>query len=100
VPDCPRCGLHFEREPGYFIGAMAVNLAVTSVIFVVGFAVALALTIPDVPVALLIGIFVPVMIALPIAYYPFSKTLWMAFDRAVLQRLDPKDGLDEQTRHI
>lgn len=55
----------------------------TSVVFVVGFVVALALMIPDVPVGLLIGILVPVMIVLPIAYYPFSKTFWMALDRAV-----------------
>ena len=100
MPDCPRCGLHFEREPGYWIGAMAVNLAVTSALFVLGFAVALALTIPDIPVVPLIAIFVPLMIALPILYYPFSKTLWMAFDRAVLQRMDPKDVLDEQARHF
>ena len=99
VPDCPRCGLHFEREAGYWIGAMAVNLGVTTGLFAVGFAIALALTIPDVPVALLLAIFVPLMVLLPIVFYPFSKTLWMAFDRAVLQRLDPKDALDEQARH-
>jgi hypothetical protein len=100
VPDCPRCGLHFEREAGYWIGAMAINLGVTLVLFVIGFAIALALTIPDVPVAPLLAIFLPLMLLLPIAYYPFSKTLWMAVDRAFLQRLDPKDVLDEQARHF
>jgi hypothetical protein len=79
---------------------MAVNLAVTMGLFVIGFAIALALTIPDVPVGLLIVVFVPLMILLPIVLYPFSKTLWMAFDRAVLQRLDPNDTLDEQARHF
>ncbi|MBI2555767.1 MAG: hypothetical protein HYV92_15375 [Candidatus Rokubacteria bacterium] len=26
---CPLCGLAFEREPGYFVGAMYVNYAAT-----------------------------------------------------------------------
>ena len=25
LPDCPTCGLHFEREPGFFQGAMYVS---------------------------------------------------------------------------
>lgn len=24
-PDCPTCGLHFEREPGFFQGAMYIS---------------------------------------------------------------------------
>jgi L-alanine-DL-glutamate epimerase-like enolase superfamily enzyme len=43
-----------------------------------------------------VGPLVPLMIVLPIAYYPFSKTVWMAIDRAVLQHLDPSEQLDEQ----
>jgi uncharacterized protein (DUF983 family) len=100
APDCPKCGLHFEREAGYWIGAMAINIGVVIGVFAIGFAVALALTIPDVPVGLLLAIFVPLMILLPVVFYPFSKTIWMAFDRAVLQRMDRRELLDEQTRHI
>jgi uncharacterized protein (DUF983 family) len=100
VPDCPRCRLHFEREAGYWIGAMAINIGVVIGLFAIGLVVALALTIPDVPVGLLLAIFVPLMIVLPVVFYPFSKTVWMAFDRAVLQRMDRREALDEQARHI
>jgi uncharacterized protein (DUF983 family) len=100
VPDCPGCGLHFEREAGYWIGAMAVNIIVTTGILAVGFATALALTIPDVPVVPLLVIFVPLALALPIALYPHSKTIWLAIDRGVLQRLDRHEPTDEQVRHI
>jgi uncharacterized protein (DUF983 family) len=100
VPDCPRCGLHFEREAGYWVGAMAINIGLTSGIFLIGFVVALVLTVPHVPVAPLLAIFVPLALVLPIACYPFSKTIWMAVDRAVLQHLDPKERADEQVRHI
>jgi len=100
VPDCPGCGLHFEREAGYWIGAMAVNIIVTTGILAVGFATALALTIPDVPVVPLLVIFVPLALALPIALYPHSKTIWLAIDRGVLQRMDRHEPTDEQVRHI
>jgi hypothetical protein len=34
----------------------------------------------------------------PILYYPYSKTIWMAVDRAYLQRLDRHEILDERFR--
>ena len=100
VPDCPRCGLHFEREAGYWAGALAINVGVTSAVFAVGFAIALVLTVPHVPVAPLLAIFVPLMVVVPLVYYPYSKTVWMAIDRALLQHLDPRERLDEQIRHL
>lgn len=95
VHDCPRCGLHFEREPGYFAGALAVNIALVGGPFAIVLVVTLALTIPDVPVALLLALSLPIVIFGPIVAYPWSKTLWMAVDRAFLQRLDPNEQLDE-----
>jgi uncharacterized protein (DUF983 family) len=96
VDDCPRCGLHFEREAGYFAGALAINIGVTGAVFAVVFVGALVLTAPHVPVLPILAILVPLMIGLPIFYYPFSKTVWVAVDRALLQHLDPRETLDEQ----
>jgi uncharacterized protein (DUF983 family) len=96
VPDCPRCGLHFEREQGFWAGALAINIILVGGAFVVTFATALALTLPDVPVAPLLAIVVPVMVLGPIVCYPFSKTIWVAVDRAFLQRLDPRERPDDR----
>ena len=96
VERCPRCGLRFEREEGYWAGALAINIAVAFTVFILVFVVGIALTAPDIPVVELLVILVPLMIIVPIAYYPFSKTLWMAVDRAVLQHMDPRERLDEQ----
>jgi uncharacterized protein (DUF983 family) len=96
VDDCPRCGLHFEREHGYWAGALAINIGVAGAVFIVTFGVALALTVPDVPVAPLLAILIPLMILVPLLGYPFSKTLWVAVDRALLQHLDRNERLDEQ----
>jgi uncharacterized protein (DUF983 family) len=96
VEDCPTCGLHFEREDGYFGGALAINIIAVGGLFTVVFVVALVLTIPEVPVAPLLAILVPIVVLGPIVYYPFSKTVWVAVDRAFLQHLDSGEIVDEQ----
>ena len=85
-PDCPRCALHFEREEGYWVGALAVNIAIVMAIFVVAFVVILVATVPEVPVGPSLAVLVPVMVFGPILFYPFSKTLWMAIDYGVIHQ--------------
>jgi uncharacterized protein (DUF983 family) len=99
VPDCPGCGLHFEREQGYWAGALAINIMSVGALFAVSFLVAMVLTVPDVPIPLLLSIFVPMMLIGPIVWYPFSKTIWVAVDRAFLQQLDGAQAIDDQ-HHI
>jgi len=94
VPDCPKCDLHFERESGYFAGALAINIMVAGGIFAVVFVALLAATIPTVPVAELLAVLVPIVVLVPIIFYPFSKTVWMAVDRGFLQRLDSQEQID------
>jgi uncharacterized protein (DUF983 family) len=94
VPDCPRCGLHFEREQGYFAGALAINIIAVGGLFAIVFVALLAATIPDVPVVELLIVLVPIAAIGPIVFYPFSKTGWVAVDRAFLQRLDPNERID------
>ena len=94
IPDCPKCGLHFEREPGYFAGALAINIMVAGGLFAVVFVALLAATIPTVPVVELLVVLVPIVVLVPVIYYPFSKTVWMAVDRAFLQRLDRNELVD------
>ena len=89
VADCPRCELHFEREQGYWAGALAVNIAAVGGLFAIVFVALLIATIPKVPVVPLLIVLVPIAVLGPIVYYPFSKTVWVAIDRAFLLRLDP-----------
>jgi hypothetical protein len=94
VPDCPRCGLHFEREHGYFAGALAINIIAVGGFFAIVFVALLIATVPDVPVVELLIVLIPIALFGPIIYYPFSKTVWVAVDRAFLQRLDPNERMD------
>ena len=81
-PNCPSCGIHFDREPqgGYWIGSYTINLMATETLFVVAFVGALLATWPDPPWDLLIYGDVALMIAFPIFFFPFSKTLFLAVD--------------------
>lgn len=87
VERCPRCRFRFARraEEGAFLGAYVLNLAVTegalaAVLF--GF-IAVRATAdtggPLWPVFALGGL---VAAVLPVAFYPFSRTLWVAIDLA------------------
>lgn len=77
---CAGCGLRFEREPGYWVGATTINTAVIFATFLIAFAAGILTTWPDVPWAwFLIGL-AAVNIVVPILFYPISKTLWSALE--------------------
>lgn len=99
LDDCPRCGLHFEREEGYWLGAMMVNLGAAELAFVavlVGMSVAYW---PEVPWIAVFIVSVFVSVAVPLFFYPFSKTIWVAGDLLARSVDDhPRAGLRERPR--
>jgi uncharacterized protein (DUF983 family) len=75
---CPACGFAFEREPGYYTGAVAINLVVSELLIVI-IAVPLAASQLVSPIYLIIlGCTLPVL--LPILFYRPTKSLWMSLD--------------------
>ncbi len=80
---CPSCGLLFEREPGYFLGAMFVSYILSAGFLTMG--IFLLRVFP----ALLWSdrIVIACFLFLPFVPYVFrlSRVLWMAFDRTVDQ---------------
>jgi uncharacterized protein (DUF983 family) len=75
---CPRCGHVFELEQGYWVGAIIVNTAVTEAIFGILFIATLIATIPEVPWLPLLLVAVLTNTVIPIVFFPFSKTVWVA----------------------
>ena len=93
VDRCPRCGFRLERIEGHWLGALGMNTVVTSAAVLVGVIVAFLLTWPDGSAAAgLIGV-VLVAVAVPLAFFPVSKTLWSAIDLA-MRPLEPEDDVD------
>jgi uncharacterized protein (DUF983 family) len=79
-PRCPVCDLRFEREEGGFLGAIALNYVAAFGFWLVVMVVGIALTVPVVPVAPLLAVSVGVLTAVPVWFYPRSKTLWAAIE--------------------
>ena len=77
---CPTCGYSFERESGYWVGALTINTAVAIATFFVVFIVVVLLTMPGVDWVPLLIVTVITNAIVPVLFYPFSKTVWMAGD--------------------
>ena len=78
---CPVCGWRFEREEGYWTGAIAVNLVVTVLLLVVILVpLAIALATSQIPVIILVIASLPLPILLPLLFFRHSKSFWMSFD--------------------
>jgi uncharacterized protein (DUF983 family) len=78
---CPVCGLAVERgDEGYQVGSYMFNIIAAEVIFAAVFVGVLVATWPDPPWTLLEFGGIALMIAVPFGFFPFSKTLFLAFD--------------------
>ncbi len=79
---CPNCQFTFEREEGYFTGAMAINLVVSELIvtaIVLPFSVAAGLN-PSIPFVPLLLAGLPLPVVLPLIFFRHSRALWMSTD--------------------
>jgi uncharacterized protein (DUF983 family) len=84
---CPKCGLKFEREQGYFGGALYVGAAI--VMFLLGaLTFLLSTAVSDVGFAWSVAIACLVLLPLAPAVVRYSKVIWMTLDRT----LDPGRG--------
>lgn len=78
---CPVCGLRFERgEQGYIVGAYMFNIIAAELLFALVAAGVIVATWPSPPWTALQWGGAALMIAAPLICYPFSKTLFLAFD--------------------
>lgn len=77
---CPTCGLAFARGEvsDYWLGSYAINLVFAEGLAAVIALVVLWLTWPSSMPAQVTG--TVLAIALPILLFPFSRTLWLAWD--------------------
>jgi uncharacterized protein (DUF983 family) len=79
--ECPTCGLVLEREEqGYVVGSYMFNIVAAELLFAAIFIAVLLATWPTPPWKLLQYGGAVLMILSPVFFYPFSKTLFLAFD--------------------
>ena len=78
---CPVCGLKFEREQGYFLGAMYISYGITLPVLALLTTLLWLVTGWELTRSVLCALVLFVPFALPITY--FSRVLWIWFDQAV-----------------
>lgn len=94
---CPTCGHKFEREPGYWVGALIINMAATLVAFLGTIGVGVALTWPDVAWNALFVATIAVALLVPVVFYPWSKSIWMAIELSY-HKLEEKEQFEAALR--
>jgi uncharacterized protein (DUF983 family) len=85
---CAACGLAFERESGYFIGAIYINYGLTVGLALAGYFALEAWLAPA--MAWQVGLWGAFTVVFPLWSFRYSKALWLALDQLV----DPDAGRD------
>jgi len=89
---CPRCGLHFQRVPGHWLGSWFLNVCVVQTVVVMVLIIGVATTYPDPPMLALTVLTVLGALVTPLLFFPFSRTIWCAIDLA-MRPLEFDDGV-------
>lgn len=75
---CAECDLRYEREPGFFLGAIYLNYGMTSLIATAAYPIArLVYGYPRNPTIVVIVIFI---LLFPLWFHRYARSLWLAFD--------------------
>ncbi|HET9808334.1 MAG TPA: DUF983 domain-containing protein [Candidatus Limnocylindria bacterium] len=85
-PNCPECGFVFERESGYFAGAMVVSYALAVPILAAIVIALITLGGLDAVVALIVGN-TTYLVLVPFIFR-YSRVVWLHLDWLI----DPGDG--------
>ena len=78
---CAACGLRYEREQGYFVGAIYINYAVT-VAVAVGVVLVLDWTL-GLTLAQQLAIGVALGALVPLAFFRYARSLWLVLNYLV-----------------
>jgi uncharacterized protein (DUF983 family) len=86
---CPSCSALFQREAGFFVGAIMVNMVVTETAALAFYFAALQMV--GFSEGLIFTVALPLAFALPVLFYHHSWSLWLGFDHLV-EGLPKDDG--------
>jgi len=75
---CFVCQLRFEREQGYFLGAMYINYGITVVLALIGSFAFEWWTAPS--LAQQLSLWIGFCALFPVLFFRHSRGLWLAFD--------------------
>ena len=97
---CARCQLRFERVEGHWFGPLALNTVVSFGALLVIVMGSFLASWPDAPPAWVVALGIAAAVVVPLAFFPWSRTIWLALDLRV-RPLEPGEapGRSEGSRH-
>ena len=87
--DCPSCGIHYEREPGFFLGSIYFNYGLTALVVAVVYPLLLFSNTVDEQTLLWSGAAFTVLF--PILFFHHARSLWLGFDQFYDPRPETKE---------
>jgi uncharacterized protein (DUF983 family) len=99
---CPRCQLKLDRgEADFFLGAYTLNFVTVQLVLIGFLLLSVTLSWPDVPWRALVWGGGLIVVVTPVAFYPISRTLWLAIDLTMRPptRRDFPEHDDDPDRH-
>jgi len=79
---CPVCGHVFEREPGYFVGAMYVSYALAIPAYLAVWGI-LGLLLPGWSDLAILALALPLFVPLAPILFRYARIIWMHLDLAI-----------------
>jgi uncharacterized protein (DUF983 family) len=78
---CSSCLVRFQREEGFFVGAILINVVSTELVILLAYLMSMVVigSYYQVVIALLLIL----ALAFPVAFYHHSWSIWLTFDHAV-----------------
>ena len=95
---CPVCGLRYEREQGYFVGAVYVNYAITTVTVLGGVIVLDQLFGLSLATQLMVA--VPLALLLPLLVHRHARSIWLAVGHLAGALDERADRKGRRTRRL
>jgi uncharacterized protein (DUF983 family) len=89
---CSKCGMLFEREQGYFVGAVYVNVMVTLFLIVSTYLITIIVA-PDYDSGVQIVLFV-MALAIPLSLFRHARSIWLALDYFIDPPKSPRRSLN------
>ena len=80
VGHCPRCHALFQREEGFFVGAITINVVTTELFILVLYFICLLLLSSS---QMMLAILFVMALLFPIAFYHHSWSIWLSLDHLV-----------------
>ncbi len=77
-PECENCHLHYQREPGYFLGSIYVNYGLTALLVTIFYFVLFftGWVSPQAALWIMAGF----AVVFPLWFFRYARSLWLGFD--------------------